>query len=500
MDDSLVDLIDDFVETQTLITSASQILENHHTRLESIQESFYPDTYTYLVDQTISLKKQYAAVSADVASVRAKQNSWTPENMQELIVMKKKFADLVRVLQSSLASVQVAANWQSPSFAHTTLPQSGMRMGNVEANTNDYLRDYNLDEEGYVRKFVQEYVDHPLRLPPRAYLTSSAMAGLTTILTHLRSNMSSTDIVLVGKTSYFQNKLVAEYMFPGQIQYVVEFDTDNLVALAKRLQPRIILLDTLCGTDSLDILNLSELLPKLSDVVSRRSTLVLDNTSLATMCQPLQYLPINPLGMQLAVVASLSKYYECGLDRVNGGVVWTPVGSLIEFGQSRMHLGTNMSDASLCALPVPNRTVFDKRMLRIGRNARMLAECLQEIVVKTQGPVEGIVYPGLPSHTSYTWAHELSFAGGVLVFEFKPKYKKASYCEFFAQRIMEEAKKQNVDIICGTGFGFNTTRLYYTTRHANATMKPFVRLSLGTEALFEIERIALVFNAVLKNL
>ena len=65
-------------------------------------------------------------------------------------------------------------------------------------------------------------------------------------------------------------------------------------------------------------------------------------------------------------------------------------------------------------------------------------------------------------------------------------------------RVIEEAKKRDLDLVSGTSFGFNVTRIYLTAMHADEIIKPFVRVSVGTETCDEIERLAQAFEAAMK--
>ncbi len=269
--------------------------------------------------------------------------------------------------------------------------------------------------------------------------------------------------------------------------------------MAKKHKPSIILLDSISGTEALAMPDLKKLVPKLSYLLSHRSTLVLDNTAMATMYQPFRDLPFNPFGMRLIVVASVNKYYEFGFDRATAGIILTPLGYEGSLPESHMHMGANIPDVSVLSLPLPNRELLDKRLLRISRNALLLASRIDKIARGVGGALSYIVYPGLHTYPGYTWAKDMSFHGGVFTFVFKPKFQYSVYYEKFAERVMEVAKKREVDIVCGAGFGFDISRLYFTTRNAVKGVVPFLRMSAGTETISEVEALVDVFTSVISE-
>jgi cystathionine beta-lyase/cystathionine gamma-synthase len=403
---------------------------------------------------------------------------------------KKECGHLLRILSAQVAAFLSGPNWQSPSFWHTHMPQAGMESGIVSASKNDYKRDMHVYEQRYGASFVQEYIEHPLRLAPQAYPTSSGMSAVTTVLAYLRSTTADQRVVLVGKSTYFQNKWQLEHFFPGCVRYVDEFATDEIVRMATELQPAVVFLDSLCGAVTLPMPNLSKLVPSLARVLGKSSTLVIDNTVMATMYQPLRDLPLRLFGMKFMVIESLLKYHQFGFDRVTGGIIWAPVGSEDGLFAARMHLGTIIPDASVHALPPPNRALFDARLLRIGRNAQMLAKRLHEYTNKHG--IE-IIHPSLPQYRGNAWTRDAKFQGPFVTLQFPEKLRHVAHYDAFVRTVQKAASGAGVDIVGGTSFGFDTTRLYVTARYATNITEPFVRIAVGTETIDEIEQLADVF-------
>lgn len=469
------ELAQDKAHLVALYTSALARVETLVRELESSKNNYLPRTYDVLLGHAENMASQLRTAQGDLNACEF--------SLQQ----KKEYSDMLRVLDAGVASLLAAPNWQSPSFWHSTLPQAGRETGRVSVSKNDYKRDMHKDERAYGQAFVKEYIEHPLRLAPFAFPTSSGMSAVATVLIHVGHSLKNDTPVLAGKGSYFQNKWQLEHLFPGRVHWVDEFDTQGLLARAKELEPGLVFLDSLCGAESLPMPDLHTLVPGLSKILGSASTLVIDNTILATMYQPLRDLPINPFGMKLIVVESLLKFHQFGMDRVGGGIIWAPMGSDSGLFEARMHVGTIMPDMSVLALPEPNRKLFDERLLRIGRNARLFAERLHAHI---EGSGIRVNHPALPHYRGYAWTKDLAFQGPFVTITFTEGSQTVSHYDAFVARVHKAAQQAGIDIVGGTSFGFDTTRVYVTARYATNITEPFVRISLGTETREEVERLA----------
>lgn len=65
----------------------------------------------------------------------------------------------------------------------------------------------------------------------------------------------------------------------------------------------------------------------------------------------------------------------------------------------------------------------------------------------------------------------------------------------FISAVLKEAKKQQIQLVQGTSFGMNTSRIYLTATNTKFG-KPFIRFSVGTESRAEIEAIV---NVLIKS-
>lgn len=414
------------------------------------------------------------------------------------VAIKKETADLLRVLYAELGAARASLNWQSPSFAHSLSSQAGNETGNIVASQNDYKRDGHADDETYVRAFVREYVDRGLHPAPKAYLTSSGMAAVSTVLQFLSGGMAKEERVIAGKGTYFQNKWVLENLFPGRVDYVDESDSRAVLAAITSHTPAIAFFDSLSGSSSLAVPDIQAMIRDTSKLASPPA-FVVDNTVLSVGFQPLPRLPLLGKRPKLFVVESILKYHEFGFDRAGAGIIWTLDDKNGALAEARMHLGTIIPDASVLSLPEPNRRLFDVRMRRIDRNARRIASRLDSYVSGADTPLQAIVHPSLGKEP-HREASSLPFLGPFITLQFKAGERRVERYDEFVEASLGAARRAGVDLVGGTSFGFDTTRVYVTARKAIGITEPYVRISVGTETAGEADALAGIFETALSSM
>jgi cystathionine beta-lyase/cystathionine gamma-synthase len=481
---SAADLQDDFTELRVIVDDNSQRLARLGRPLERHAR---PGTASVIGEIVARTSETFRQLANDLKVLQATR---VDDSLDKLVAEKKRIADIVRSLQGVTGSLLAATDWQAPSFVHAECSQAGTQTGRITGTVNDYKRDHHADATNYERCWRQAYIDAPLRFPPQVYVTASGMAAFSTVLTTLATEGKINGPILAGQACYFENKLLLEKFFPGLVHYVDEMNTDSVLAAIAELQPAAIFFDTLGNTEDVAAPDMERLVPKMIEAVTRPTILVLDATGTATSYQPLRNWPRGPCKLNLVVIESLLKYHQFGFDRVSAGIMWrtglTPLGL---FG-NRMHLGTGLVDASVLALPQPNRKLFDKRLRRMSRNANLVARALEEHAKTTKmTALAGVAYPGLPSHPAYEWMSKRNFQGSFLVFKLKPQYCFTAYYKTFLKLAVDEARKAGVDLNGGSSFGFDTTRVYLTALYAAKHATPFIRVSVGTETLVEVERL-----------
>ncbi|MBI2485058.1 PLP-dependent transferase [Candidatus Uhrbacteria bacterium] len=494
-----VDLAQDFEELLFLARSGKQSLEKFLKDLRRHPEFVQDHIRPLLFETGKGYEKRYQEIESGLRrELRRKHDG---QDTSSLIQKKCRTMHELRALAGLRGALLCSADWQSPSFMHALFSEAGMQTGKITGTINDYKRDQNLDAAGYEERFVKEYIEAPLHLTPHAYATSSGMAAFTTVVNYLVQTGAITSPVLVGRESYFENKGILRKTFSGLMHFVDEMDTDAVLRAVEEHAPAAIFLDTICNTERVAAPDFSALIPRLAKAVKRPTFIVLDNSAAGVMYQPLQDFPVLFTNLRLIVVESLNKFYQFGFDRVTGGIIWSVGPYVSGLFSARVHLGTNLPDASARALAEPNKGLLVKRLGRISRNAEMLAHTLDKhLETQTNSPLSHVVYPGLPAHPAYAWMGTRPFKGAFFVLVWKPGQQTVEQYKKFLRLAIEEAKRAHVPLIAGTSFGFNTTRVYLTALHAEQDTNPFIRISPGTETIEEIHALAEIFKKAINRL
>ncbi len=474
---ALADLSADFEELLFLTRSAEAELDE--ACFELARALLHERTRELLIGQLASSRRRYRALAERLLALREQAASGlaSPELVRELAGEKGSLADLLRTEQALTAALVGAADWQSPSFLHSIGPNAGRQDGRIRAHWNDYKRDRHLDAGAYERRYLQALVDGPPG--QRALLTSCGMAAFTTVLSFLQLEGKLAGPILAGSGLYHETRLLLERALPGRLHLVDEGDTTLLLRTIDELRPSALFLDSLSNTKWMPVPELARVLERLA---GRETYLVLDNTGLSVSCQPFA---LADESARLIVFESLLKYAQLGLDRANAGVIVARGGDAAGLSGYREHLGTNVADVAVHALPRPDRRVLERRLARLQRNALLLATRLG---AAGEGAVE-VVYPGLPSHRCAAASRRLPFRGGCLSIVCREQDVELRRERALVKQAVDEAARRGVALLAGSSFGFGTTRIYLTAEGAECG-EPFVRVAAGTEHRLEVERVA----------
>jgi cystathionine beta-lyase/cystathionine gamma-synthase len=488
---SLIDFEEDLADLAAHAESGAGRIRRFRRSLDATASNYRRGTHSHLCVQADSLLDSLARVAALLRGRLMDFATWTKDDLASLRETKREAADLLRTLHAHIGSVLGAGDWQSPSFQHSLTPQVGKQSEQIIGTVNDYTRGGYADATEYERAFATEYIDSSWRFPPQVFVTSSGMSAFSTILFLLKSRLNRGP-VLVGASSYFENQWLLGRAFRDDVHLVDESDAKGIIDAARGLRPTAVFLDTLCNAPTLAVSDLAVLLPALARTLPKGSAIVLDNSGMSAACQPLSLLPRVGNHARLFVIESLNKYHQFGFDRVTGGIIWT-AGGLRDSGlaDARKRLGSIMPDTSVLSLPTPNRERLMRRLKRIDRNALMLAQHVQQHLTSHPSVfVSHVVYPGLPSHPCHAWTKDACFRGGSIILAPQLALGSSMLAKWFIRRAIEKGRREGIDLVAGTSFGFDVTRLYLTARYATDISKPILRVSAGTESAAEIEAVA----------
>jgi cystathionine beta-lyase/cystathionine gamma-synthase len=501
---SIYDLKDDFTELSAIIYSYQNRIVNFKKNISKVKKHLYQKSYDSILDQLRSIENCLKDCQSEIVTIQKDiGRGSTQENLFKLIEKKHLLFDFLRTQVNILSAIITALDFQSPAFsASNDYSMAGQFTGKILATINDYKRDGRLDNRELENWYKKEFIDLNFKFRINCYATNSGMAAFTTILNFLFLERKINKTILIGESCYHENKKLLEKL-PFEIIKVNESDTQLIIEKIRKHNPEGLFFDSLTNTQNIFILDWQKILRFLVGWAQKDIYFVLDNTCLSSTIQPFREIVGKSKKVHLIVFESLLKYLQMGMDRANAGMISTYGKDTHLLMEYREHLGTNISDSSVYAIPWIKREIYEKRLYRFQRNAFFLAQELNKYIKQTNHKkIKEIIYPRsnyLPTvwqsdkpTTEKQISENQSFHGSFFTFRFYNEsisvYKK------FLKIVINEARKEKVQIYGGTSFGFNTSRIYLTALQIKVT-KPFVRFSAGTETIWEIEKIK---NALIK--
>lgn len=497
---SLKDLNEDFEILIFLLESNISQLKKFLKELKAVNKHIHKDTFQLMIENIQSILNRLEKYISDIRKLKeiANDNDCSLSLLHKLIETKDKYFDLIRTEQSIIGSLITSTDWQSPSYLHSIYSMAGRQTGKIIGTINDYKRDQHLDEKEFEKSYLKEYIDAPFKFTIKTYMTQCGMAAFTTIFNFLLMEKKIKGKVLMGKSEYFEIKELIRKTLCDRLIEIEEPQTGEILQSIQKEKPSVIFLDSLCNSSDIAVPDIPTIVNYLIKKYYEEITLVIDNTCLSTFLQPMKMLVGRRKKITLLMFESLNKYLQFGMDRVTGGMIVAyghDVGKLFKY---REHLGTNIVDNAPYMIPPPNRKLLEMKLKRHHRNASLLALSLQQYLdTKRHKLIEKIVYPGLPNHPSFSWTKNIPFQGSFFNISFREK--KIHLYQKFLKLTIEEARKNNINLVAGTSFGLPTTRIYLTSTRSECG-EPFVRISVGTENLLQVNILKEVFRKVMDKL
>lgn len=489
---SFIDLQEDFEELLYLYKDYLMKLSDFSKEIERKKSfiNFYQETKNLIIINQKELEFNIKIIENELTKINKYKTENDLKNLQD---KKNRYFNLIRSKISVYSSLITSTDWQSPSISHSLYSMSGRQTGKIIHTISDYKRDIHLDEKYYENAFLKEYIDSIFKLPIHAYAVSSGMAAFTTVLTFLITEKKIKGKILIGKSIYFQNKELVERFFPDKIIEIDDNNDGTIIKTIKQHKPSVIILDTICNSSDIAMPNLTKVIDFLVKNMKNDIYLIIDNTCLPVYFQPLKLIQGKNRHLSLLLIESLNKYHQFGMDKTTGGIIISYGKDTGKLYYSRQNSGTNISDISIYMLPTPSKVLMKRRIMRFERNTTFLAQEIQTYI--DQNPklsFEKVIYPALSNHPAYNWNREIKFHGSYFSLKFKKNKNNPKTYKKFVKKIIDTAKIENVQIVNGTSFGFNNTRIYLTSLRSDFGT-PFVRISIGTENIIEINKIKEVF-------
>ena len=483
MASALADLDEDLAELSLLCEDGQERLGALEAQLADACS--FAQTREVMIGAVASSRLRFEAITRQIRWLQAySRRSATSRLLVERVTNRRAaLADRVRIEQALLAALLGAVDWQSPSFLHSLVSASGRQNGQIRAHWDDYKRDRHSDAEDYERRYLEAMVDGPG--DRRALLTGCGMSAFTTIMSCLIFEGKLSGTVVAGAGLYHETRLLLHRALPGRIRFVDEGDATALLEAIDALSPCAVFLDSLSNTKWMPVPDIRRVVEQLRGT---DAYLIVDNTGLSVGCQP--FALADP-SVRLVVFESLLKYAQLGLDRVNAGIIIARPDDAEILNGYREHLGTNIPDVAALALPRPDRRSLERRLARLQRNALFLAERLIQLVSQAT-----IVYPGLRSHRSAHAVTDSTFSGGCISIVLGADEYSPARSTALIRAAVTEAADRRVQLLAGSSFGFDTTRIYLTAETADYG-DPFIRIAAGIEHQLALEALAQALAAAI---
>ena len=413
-----------------------------------------------------------ADASALVALARHVVADGSSEALRRVGERRSEIARAVRGRQAVLAGALIAGSWQSPSIRHAHCPRAGPAEGCVTAHRDDYARDRHPAGIAYERSLAASRT-----AGEGALLTSCGMSAVVVALAHLERVGGLRGTVLIGASTYHETRDLFLRAALGAV-VLAEHPDHAFVAAIERLRPSCVVLDAVATEFGAAVPDIEAVARALA-AASPGAWLVVDSTG-----APLEPLPSDSFVRTLAI-ESLTKHAQLGLDRASAGAVYARRRDLPALDDLREHLGANIADASVHALPTPNRTVLERRLARHARNAAAIAHALSGALP----PGAEMAHPALPHHPAHgrrpaTW----------LTLRFGTAERAGS----FVDAAFAHAQRHGVALVEGASFGLDTTRVYAPSA-GEGTAMGFVRISAGIEHAEALGRLSVVLADALRD-
>jgi cystathionine beta-lyase/cystathionine gamma-synthase len=415
----------------------------------------------------------------EVISSKIKATALRLEQRMEQVVL----ADLEKQIREYLRivpAITLSKEWMSPSLNHARDPQRGRYCDMVEFASFDYKRDRHQEAEIYEAAFLSELQTVAPFKNTRCYLTSCGMSAVATAISFLRGPLNLKENYAAPDTLYFENSNLLDYFGSEKPKSLQFKSTAELIHQIDEHQPTVVFLDSIENFPGLRTVDLRSLVQQLTFSYRKSIFLILDVTTTPLFSLPFLGQIELPANINILAIESLAKFHQFGLDVGTGGIV-TLIGKHPKFDlfpNFREKFGSNLSDVSTATLPRSNVGIATQRYKRACQNTALIVEELRRYLILNQSSFIDQIEAATPLPGSIVDDTKRFSGTGIFNIRFKNYSLLRSKNHLLTETILMEAKRREINIISGTSFGFDTTRIYLT---APSTESPFLRIAPGIE-------------------
>lgn len=387
----------------------------------------------------------------------------------ELITAKEN----LRALVQQCAARRWRGEWQSPSVEASLISRQGEFPDNVSVYSRDYKRESHIQAALYETEFANVHREIFPDIPLTTHLTNSGMSAMSLAFNLCR--LAKKDSICAIGPTYFETEYLLKSVYQSSL---IEAPRDNLeesLEILEDCQSDVVFVEPLYNSESLSTFEISKLITYLNNYRSNEVWLVVDST--CAPCISWIDIPQPKSHLKLVIVESLAKYWQYGMDLVTAGAI-TFIGECPHFdkcAELRARCGLYLSDIQALTLPTPNANLLRSRLKRFEENALFLQDCIN-LVLNTAS--RAVAKYSLPTAA-------LQFRGSHLVIKDNSAQTSAKFFNARIQTMLHAARLRNIDLVHGTSFGFDHTRVY-APAPSTEFGECFLRISVGTEPNYYI--------------
>lgn len=364
-------------------------------------------------------------------------------------------------------------NWQSPPVDHSLNPS--VREGSaalLQAGV-DYHRAAHLAGQRYEAQLAGNLLgDHT---DCRLIATSCGMSAISTALLFIATKIgNSTGAIIADAGCYHETRFLLEGLFQQRLQYL-DLTSPEAVRSLEEIKPDLVVFDSTRNSKEICRLPLTDIM---AATQAAHSYLLIDSTSMVSAAPIVSAAKTHAAFERVLVAHSLAKLHQYGMDLVTGGalIYAAPLDQTFPSPVTyRTHLGMNISEDSATALPATSLPLLTHRAQTMSRNVQLLSSALADS------------RDTLCIRTAQSWDEP-----SLLVPYFNLSLIKGdeiSWYRSFITRAMDSARARGLQLIAGTSFGFDTTRIYLVESFI-PSHRPFIRIAPGMETYQETSLLA----------
>ncbi|MEV6823657.1 PLP-dependent transferase [Amycolatopsis sp. NPDC051102] len=395
---------------------------------------------------------------------------------------------VLRFGQATLAYVRNSLEWASKSYSQSN------RVQFFGTQTESWPH-MNYDRNGTHRAVtrVERQLLSVLGLSADDYgigATSSGMSAFTWIEAFLlRDRLVPGDHILLAPYIYYESAQQLTALPHVICDRASGYEVEEIIGDVVRLRPKVVFVDPLANNVRQRMFDLPELFRRLREVVTERTTVVVDGTMIGASLQPELFVSDDKL--EVIYYESCTKYLQLGLDFNLAGLVIYPIGLTERFDMLRRNSGAVLARHNAEQFPRYQAPLHQRRMRRIWANAENLAATLHaDPRISAVGEVH---HPSLAHHPDVRLAHSLPYGSGIVTFLYHDRARNHwDNLNAVVDQILVHAQDTATQVTKGVSFGYSVPRVWAQdvgTTEAERKYVPatddeplFLRLYIGDRA------------------